>query len=256
MVILINLFYYENKFIKNLLRKGVYPYEYIDICEKLDETTLPPEGDFYNELNEEGISDADYAHAQKIWELFELGNRDEYHDLYIQSDTLLLADVFEKLRDKCIEIYGLDPSYFYSAPGLAWQACSKKTDVKLELLTDYQILLMIEEGIRGGMRQSVHRYAKANNKYMKNYDKSIESLYLTYLDANNLYRCLKNYNEDSDVGYFLEVDVEYPKKLWGSHKDLPFLQKRKKIEKVEKLVCSIEESKMRHPHKSFKTSIK
>ena len=145
----------------------------------------------------------------------------------------MLADVFEKFRDKCIEIYGLDPSYFYSAPGLALQACLKKADVKLELLTDYQMLLMIEEGIRGGMCQSTHRYAKANNKYMKNYDKSIESSYLTYLDANNLYEWsmsqklpvngfmwynylsefnedfIKNYNENSDVGYFLEVDVEY-----------------------------------------------
>ena len=97
----------------------------------------------------------------------------------------MLADVYEKFRDKCIEMYGLDPSYFLSAPGLAWQACLKKTNVSLELLTD--MLLMIESGIRGGMCQSVHRYAKANNKYMKNYDKSIESSYLTYLDANNLY---------------------------------------------------------------------
>ena len=109
----------------------------------------------------------------------------DYHDLYVQTDTFLLADVFEKFRDKCIEIYGLDP-YFYYTPGLAWQACLKKTDVKLELLTDYQMLLMIEEGIRGGMCQSVHRYANANNKYMKNHDKGIESSYLTYLDANNL----------------------------------------------------------------------
>ena len=99
----------------------------------------------------------------------------DYHDLCVQCDTLLLADVFEKFRDTCIDIYGLDPSYFLSAPGLAWQACLKKTEVKLELLTDYQMLLMIEEGIRGGMCQSTHRYAKANNKHMKNYDKSIES---------------------------------------------------------------------------------
>ena len=97
----------------------------------------------------------------------------------------MLADVYEKFRDKCTEIYGLDPSYFLSAPGLAWQACLKKTNVSLELLTD--MLLMIESGIRGGMCQSVHRYAKANNKYMKNYNKNIVSSYLIYLDANNLY---------------------------------------------------------------------
>ena len=99
----------------------------------------------------------------------------------------ILLEKKEKFREKCIEIYGLDPPYIYSAPGLAWQACLKKAEVKLELLTDCQMLLMIEEGIRGGMCQSTHRYAKANNKYMKNYDKSIESSYLKYLDANNLY---------------------------------------------------------------------
>ena len=155
----------------------------------------------------------------------------KYHDLYVQTDTLLLADVFEKFRDTCIEMYGLDPSRFLSAPGLIWQACLKKTEVKLELLIVYHMLLMIEKGIRGGMCQSIHRYAKANNKYLKNYDKSIESSYLTYLDANNLYGWamfkklpvngfkwvndlsrfnedfIKNYNENSDVGYFLEVDI-------------------------------------------------
>ena len=110
-----------------------------------------------------------------------------YPDLYVQTDTLLLADVFEKFGEKLIEIYGLDLSYFYFAPRLAWQACLKKTEAKLELLTDYQMLLMIEEGMTGGMCQSTHNYAKANNKYMKNYDKSIESSYRKYLGANNLH---------------------------------------------------------------------
>ena len=94
--------------------------------------------------------------------------------------------MYLKNLEKCIEIYELDPSYFYSAPGLAWQACLKKANVKLELLTDYDMLLMIERGIRGGVCQSTHRYAKASNKYMKNYNKSIVSSYLTYLDGNNL----------------------------------------------------------------------
>ena len=116
----------------------------------------------------------------------EINNCGEYHDLYVQSDTLLLADVFEEFRDKLIKIYRLDPSHFLSAPGLEWQACLKKTNVNLELLTDIDMLLMIEARIRGGMCKSVHRYAKAN-KYMKNYDKSIESSYLMYLDSNNLH---------------------------------------------------------------------
>ena len=99
----------------------------------------------------------------------------------------MLADVFENFRNKCLEIYELDPIYFVSAPGLAWQACLKKTEVKLELLTDYDMISMIEKGIRGGSCQAVDRYAKANNKYMKKYDKNNESSYIEYLDANNFY---------------------------------------------------------------------
>ena len=130
-----------------LLRKGVYPYEYMDSWEKFDETTLPPKEAFYSNLNLEDISDEDYAHAQKVWDVFEIKNRGEYHDLYVQSDTLLLADVFENFRNKCLEIYELDPIYFVSAPGLAWQVCLKKTGVKLELITDNDMMLMIEEGL-------------------------------------------------------------------------------------------------------------
>ena len=106
--------------------------------------------------------------------------------MYAQSDTLLLSDVFENFRNICLEIYELDSVYFASAPGLAWQACLKKTKVKLELLTDYFKLLMVKNGTRDGICQATHRYVKANNKYMKNYDKSIVSSYITYLDTNNL----------------------------------------------------------------------
>ena len=130
-----------------LLRKGVYPYEYMDSWEKFDETTLPPKEAFYSNLNLEDISDEDYAHAQKVWDVFQIKNRGEYHDLYVQSDTLLLSDVFENFRNKCLEIYELDPIYFVSAPGLAWQVCLKKTGVKLGLITDNDMILMIEEGL-------------------------------------------------------------------------------------------------------------
>ena len=107
--------------------------------------------------------------------------------MYVQSDTLILADVFENSRNKCIKIYGLDPTDFLLAPGLEWQACLEKTGVELELLTDNDILLMIEKRITGGLCDAVHRYAKANNKYMKNHDKNKESSYLMHLDPKNLH---------------------------------------------------------------------
>ena len=201
----------------------------MDSWERFNETSLPDKKAFYSELNLEDITDKDYAHAQKVFEEFKLKNLGDYHDLYVQSDTLLLADVFENFRNKCIEIYELDPAHFLSAPGLAWQACLKKTKVKLELLTDIDVLLMVEKGIRGGICQAIHRHAKVNYKYMKNYDKDITSSYLAYLDANNLYgwamsqkllvngfkwveksrllrlneRFIKKSNENSDIGYFV-----------------------------------------------------
>ena len=138
-----------------LLRKDVYPHEYMDSWGRFNETSLPPKESFYSELNLEDISDKDYLHAQKVWDVFEIRNLGEYHDLYVQTDTSLLADVFEKIKDKCIDIYGLDPSYFLSAPGLAWQACLKKTKVKLDLLTNIDMVLMVEKGTRGGMCQYI-----------------------------------------------------------------------------------------------------
>ena len=135
----------------------------------------------------ENIDDIDYRHGNNVFKRFKLKNLGEYHDLYVQSDTLLLADVFENFRNTCLKVYELDPAHFLLLPGLIWQACLKKTIVKLELLTDYDMLLMVEEGIRGGICHSIHRYVKANNKYMENYNKNEESSYIQYLDVNNLY---------------------------------------------------------------------
>ena len=187
--------------------------------------------------------------------------------MYVQSDTLLLADITGNFRNKCIEIYVHDPSYFLSASGLAWQACLKNTEVELELLTSTGMLLMVEKGIRGGISHALHRYAKANNKYMKNYDENIKSLCLIYLDGNNLRgwamsqklpvndfewvkklskfnECfIKNNDENNDKGYFLEVDVEYPKNLFSLHSDLPFLPERKKIGKCNKLIYDFHDKK-------------
>ena len=171
-----------NKFML-LLRKSVYPYECMDSWEKFNETSLPSKEHFYSNLNMEDIKDIDYRHGNNVFSKFKLNNLGEYHYLYVQSDTLFLADVFENFRDMCIKEYELDPAHFLSLPGLAWQACLKKTNIELELLTDYDMLLMVEEGIRGGICHSIHRYAKANNKYMKNYNNNEESSYIQYLDV-------------------------------------------------------------------------
>ena len=185
-----------NKFIL-LLRKGVYPYKYMDSWQKLDETSLPDKEAFYSNLNMEDITDVDYRHGKKVFKKFKLKDLGDYHDLYVQSNTLLLADVFKNFRNTCIKVYELDPTRFLSTPGLAWQACLEKTNIKLELLTDVDMLLMVEKGIRGGICHAIYRYAKANNKYMKNNNKDKEESFIQYLDANNFMvgQCLKNYQE-------------------------------------------------------------
>ena len=123
----------HNKF-SLLLRKGVYPYEYMDSWKRFNQTELPDKESFYSELNKEGITDEDYTHVQKVWKEFNIKNLGEYHDLYVQSDTLLLVDVFENFRDKCKEKYELDPAHFLSAPGLAWKACLKKNRGKIRII--------------------------------------------------------------------------------------------------------------------------
>ena len=132
--------------------------------ERFNETALPNKKAFYSELYLEDITNKDYTHAQKEFEEFKLKNLGDYRNLSVQSDTLLLADVFENYRNKCIKIYETDSAHFLSASGLAWQACFKMTRAKLELLTDIDMLLMVEKGIRGGICYVIHRYAKANNK--------------------------------------------------------------------------------------------
>ena len=254
-----------NKFML-LLRKGVYPYEYMDGWERFNETSLPSKKEFYSNLNMEDIDEIDYRHSNNVFKSFKLENLGDYHDLYVKSDTLL-ADVFENFRDMCLKEYELDPAHFVSLPGLAWQVCLKKTNIELELLTDYDMLLMVEKGIRGGICHSIQRYAKANNKYMKNYNNNEESSYIQYLDANNLYGWamskklptnrfkwidnnktaehvinedfIKNYNENNDKGYILEVDVKYPKRLHELHSDLLFLSERMEVNKCKKPVCNL-----------------
>ena len=144
-------------------RKGTYPYEYMLSWDHFKEAQLPSIEAFYSNLSMSDVSEDDYQHTQKVWKKFRIHNLGEYHDLYLCTDVILLANMFEAFRDTCLEHYSLDPAHFYTSPGLAWKACLRKTRVRLELLTDPDMLLMFERGIRGGITQAVHCYASANN---------------------------------------------------------------------------------------------
>ena len=250
----LGLYYAGDKF--NLLaRKGVYPYEYMDSLEKLKETKLPPKEAFYSRLNDGGISDEDYAHAQKVWKMFKMEYFKDYHELYNKVDVLLLADVFENFRNICLENYELDPAHYHTAPGLAWDTALKVTRVNLELLSDIDMLLIVEKGIKGGVSMISNRYGKANNKNMSNKFNSNEpSKYIQYLDANNLYgwamskplpthgfKWMKTSELETWELYLciLEVDLEYPKELHDLHNDYPLAPEQIEVNKVEKLIPNL-----------------
>ena len=198
-----------------------------------------------------------------MYDTFKIADLGAYHDHYVGLDVSLLADVFQNFRCTPLKIDKLDPTYYLSAPGLSWQSCLKKTGVTLELLTDENIFLLYEKGIRGGMYNVVQKYAKANNKYMKNYDNTKNSLFIECIDVNNLYgwaMCkklpidnfmwqqglsiftddlIKNYNENSDKGYLFHVDITYPQEIRELHADLPFLPDKIQVNKVNKLVANV-----------------
>ncbi|XP_024868174.1 uncharacterized protein LOC112452288, partial [Temnothorax curvispinosus] len=203
-----------------------------------------------NSLTGETVSESDYAHAVNVWQRFSVRTLGEYSDLYLKTDVLLLADVCENFGDSCVASYGLDRAYYYTLPGFTWDAMLKHTCINFELLTDVDMVMFIERGIRGGLSQCSGRYAKANNKYMKSYDSSKPSSYLMYFDVNNLYgwamckplsyaefRWVEDTSNfdvnaialDSPTGYILEVDLEYPQDKHDAHADLPFCPMRDKL---------------------------
>ena len=231
----------------------------MDSLDRLNETQLPSKNMFFSKLSGANISEKDYEHAQKVWSKFGMKTLRGYHSLYNKSDVLQLCDVFENFRDVCKKNYDLDPAWYYTAPGLSWDALLKITGVELELLTDPDMLLMIVHGIRGGISTISNRYSQANNIYMKEeYDESKPSKYITYLDANNLYgwamcrkmptHVFKWMQEEELVNWrtescILEVDLEYPKELHDLHNDYPLAPERLEVNKVEKLIPNLDEKK-------------
>ena len=152
----------------NLLsQKGVYPYNHMDSFEKFDQTELPTKDQLYSVLNDQHIMNNEYSHAKRVWKTFDINTIGEYHDLYLKSDVLLLADVFENFRKTCLQYYKLDPCHYFRSPDLSWDAMLKMTNIKLELMTDVDIFQFIEKGMRGGVSYIANLYGKANNKYIK-----------------------------------------------------------------------------------------
>jgi len=228
-----------------LLRKGVYPYDYMDAPEKMLERQLPPREAFFSELTENDISDEDYAHAQRVWTEFEMTDLGQYHDTYLVSDVLLLADVFENFRLMCLKFYGLDAAHYYTSPGLAWDSMLKFTKVELQLLTDREMHDIVDKGTRGGVCCISHKHSVANNEYIpESFDPANPSSFIMYLDMNNLYGTAmvealpeKEFDfllaeqvdtfdfmsvpDDAPEGYILEVDIQYPDNLHDVHSDYP-----------------------------------
>ena len=224
-----------------LRRKGVYPYEYVDSYERFDEIKLPPQESFYSKLTREHISDADYEHGQQVWNAFRCQTLGDYHDIYLRTDVLLLADIFEAFRNTSMQHYGLDPAHYLSAPGMSWDALLKMTKVELELLTDIDMHLFMEKGLRGGVCMVSKRFAKANNPQCPQYDNTKPNSWIMYQDANNLYGwAMKQLlpmgefqwanpeldevlttPDDAPEGYVLEVDLDYPEHLHDAHNDHP-----------------------------------
>jgi hypothetical protein len=179
--------FFDDDQLQLLLKKGVYLYEYVDSPERFNETELPPEEAVYSQLNATGISVAEYEYAQQVCYVFNCTTFRDYNDLYNKADVLQLAYIFEIFRDVCMKNYKLDPAWYYIAPDLAWDACLKLTVVTLELPQDYEMISLIKEGTRRGISSILHRYSKANNKYLSDYDHKVSSIFFKYIDAYNLY---------------------------------------------------------------------
>ena len=242
-----------------ILRKGVFPYEWLTDVKKLDETELPPIEDFYSSLNDCGISEDDYKHAQSVWSTFKCKSMRDYHDLYCKSDVLQLTDVFEYQRKNLMATHGLDLLHFFSLPGFSWQALLKYTGQSLELINDREMFDFVQKGMRGGISSIITRYAKANNPYMGDkYEPSKETSYIQYLDANNLYGWAmskplpvggfewvfpKTIEDLKDTPCFIMCDLEIPENLFDKFSELVPAPEKVVINKIEKLIPNLKPKK-------------
>lgn len=235
---LLNNFYDKN--LDLLMKKSFYPYEFMDDIKKLDETSLPEKKHFYSSLTDSHITDENYTHALKVWDVFlEKKTMKDYMLFYNKLDVLLLSIVFEKFRDTCMREYELDPAHYISLPSLSFDAMLKCTQVQIELISNIDMFLWVEKSIRGGMCEVIQKYASSNNPYIpETYDSSKPESYITCFDVNSLYSTsmseklpigdyefIKNIDldtsPDGDYGYLLEVDVSYPQNLHNFFKDMP-----------------------------------
>ena len=266
--------YFEAEQQELFRRKEVYPYEYMTDFSKFAETELPLKEEFnkwlnsgavsksgkFDEMDPEKISDEDYAHAKGLWDAFECKNLADYTKIYCKIDTLQLTDVFENFFDVCLEKYKLDPSYYLTSAALAWDGMLKVTGVKMELLTDPDMYLFFEEGIRGGVSSAMKRYSKANNAYMRDYDPKKPDVFIQYLDKNSLYATMLckplpvwkfTWLTEEEIGEMmkdptkimsctLKVDLEYPKGLHDAHNDyVPLAPESVTVDGVEKLIPNL-----------------
>ena len=246
---------FKGEYLEIVKEKGIYRYEYMNSFKKFNETDLPSKNKFFSSLKDENIGENEYSRARIIWNTFNIKNLGKYHDLYLKTDILLLCDVFEKFINTCLN--GLGPCHYFSSPGLSWDAMLKIARIELELISDIDMHLFIEKGMRGGISYIAKRYSKANNKYIEDYDNSKETNFIMYFDASNLYgwamtqylpyggfkwlsskeinhfECnsisLDLIKKDSSIGYILEADLEYPSELHDLHNDYPLAPEKLKV---------------------------
>ena len=237
-----------------LHQKGYYPYSYFDSFDKFQEEKLPPRYQWTDSLRNKAImlTQDEWEHAKKVYERFNCANLGDYHDLYLKTDTLILACVVEEFRSLCYKTYGLDSAHYFTCSHLSGDAFLKKCRADLELLTDRTHLEMVENMVRGGVSSVFEeRFFKANNRYVPEHNYNEYDTYGVLLDANNLYggvmekfplplnsfeklsefdlNRVLNTPDDSEYGYILEVDLDYPDILHDAHQDFPLAPTKEKI---------------------------